>query len=358
MKKLRLSELHPGMITAEDIFAIDGRLVVPSGIVLTDNVILKLDSFGIFSIKVEEQEITATPIVDVTELSYQEKVKMSPEFQEFKSDYEDNVDSFRSALNDLIEKNIDMDIEVLLSQTMQLLSRKDSSITVMDMLQNMRNYDDSTFAHSINVALICNIFAGWLHFNEEERKLATACGLFHDIGKLKVPEEIVKKPGKLSEEEYELIKVHPIEGYKILDQFPVDQEIKDAALMHHEKCDGSGYPYGFTSEKISKYAKLVTIADIYDAMTSSRVYRHAVSPFHVITCFENEGLQKYDPHYILTFLENMVNSFVNQRVRLSNGLEGNIIYINPVHLARPTIKCGNQFVDLYANKDIDIEAII
>lgn len=358
MRKLQLRELHPGMITAEDIFAIDGRMIVPAGIVLTDNVILKLESFDIFSIKVEDQEITSSAIADVAELSYNQKVRLSPEFQEFKSDYEDNVNSFHSALNELIEKNSEVDTEQLLSQTMGLLSRSGGSVTVMDMLLNMRDYDDSTYAHSINVALICNIFAGWLRFNEEEKKIATACGLFHDLGKLMIPEEIIKKPGRLTEAEFEIVKKHPIEGYKILDEFNVSQEIKDAALMHHEKCDGSGYPYGFTADKISKYAKLVTIVDIYDAMTSMRVYRQALCPFSVITAFENEGLQKYDPQFILTFLENVVNCFVNQRVRLNNGLEGDIIYINPVQLGRPTVKCGSQFVDLSTHKEISIEAII
>lgn len=358
MRKLQLRELHPGMITAEDIFAIDGRMIVPAGIVLTDNVILKLESFDIFSIKVEDQEITSSAIADVAELSYNQKVRLSPEFQEFKSDYEDNVNSFHSALNELIEKNSEVDTEQLLSQTMGLLSRSGGSVTVMDMLLNMRDYDDSTYAHSINVALICNIFAGWLRFNEEEKRIATACGLFHDLGKLMIPEEIIKKPGRLTEAEFEIVKKHPIEGYKILDEFNVSQEIKDAALMHHEKCDGSGYPYGFTADKISKYAKLVTIVDIYDAMTSMRVYRQALCPFSVITAFENEGLQKYDPQFILTFLENVVNCFVNQRVRLNNGLEGDIIYINPVQLGRPTVKCGSQFVDLSTHKEISIEAII
>lgn len=358
MKKLQLKDLHPGMITAEDIYAMDGRLIVPAGIVLTDNVILKLDSFDIFSIRVEEQEITSTSIADVAELSYNQKVRLSPEFQEFKIDYENNIRSFHNVLNELIEKNSDVDTDQLLSQTMGLLTKNGSSVSVMDMLLNMRDYDDSTYAHSINVALICNIFAGWLNFTPEERKIATACGLFHDIGKLKIPEEIIKKPGKLTPEEFEIVKRHPIEGYKILEKFNVNQEIMDAALMHHEKCDGSGYPYGFTGEKISKYAKLVTIVDIYDAMTSLRVYRNALCPFYVITAFENEGLQKYDPKFILTFLENVVNSFVNQRVRLSNGLEGDIIYINPISLARPTVKCGNDFVDLSSHKEISIEALI
>ena len=359
MKKVPVRQLHPGMITAEDVYAIDGKLIVPAGIVLTENIILKLDSFDVYSVKISDEEVTPTSQnADMNHLSYNEKIRMSPEFQEFKSSYENHIESFRSAFNDLITRNTDVDTNSLLSQTMGLLTQTGNAVTLMDMLRNMRDYDDSTYAHSINVALICNIFAGWLHFNEEEKKLATACGLFHDLGKLTIPENIIKKPGKLTDREFEIIKRHPIEGYKLLERFHVDQEIMNAALMHHEKCDGSGYPYGFTGEKISKYAKLVTIVDIYDAMTSVRVYRQALNPFHVITEFENDGLQKYDPRFILTFLENVVNSFLNQRVRLTNGMEGDVIFINPVHLGKPTVRVGSQFIDLSVEKDIDIEALL
>lgn len=358
MKKVRVQNLHPGMVTAEDVFAIDGSMIVPAGIVLTDNVILKLDSFDIFSIRVEDSEVEVTDYVSVEQLSYKEKVKQSPEFIEFKKGYDESISQLQDSLNALIEKNSDVKADDLIDQTLALVQGAGGSTSAMDMLMNLRDYDDSTFAHSVNVAIICNIFAGWLRMDEEEKRLATACGLFHDVGKMRIPEQILRKNAPLSEKEFQVIKYHTTEGYKILDKLGVDQEIKDVALQHHEKCDGSGYPYGFTSEKISKYAKLVTIVDIYDAMTSDRVYRGAMSPFTVITAFENEGLQKYDPHFILTFLENVVNSFVNQKVKLSNGQEGNIVYINPVHLGQPTINLGGEFLDLSAHKDIEIEAIV
>lgn len=358
MKKVQVRNLHPGMVTAEDVFAIDGRLIVPSGVVLTDNVILKLDSFDIFSIRIEDKEVEATSNVSIEQLSYKERVKQSPEFIAFKQDYDDNILHFQDSLNAIIDKNAEIDAEELINQTVSLVTSAGTSTSAMDMLMNLRDYDDSTFAHSINVAVICNIFAGWLRMSDEDRRLATACGLFHDVGKLRIPGEILQKTSALSQSEYEIIKIHTTEGYKILDKLGVDQVIKDAALQHHEKCDGSGYPYGFTSDKISKFAKLVTIVDIYDAMTSRRVHRDAMCPFTVITAFENEGLQKYDPHYILTFLENVVNSFVNQRVKLSNGMEGDIIYINPVHLGQPTVNCNGEFFDLSSRKDIQIEAIV
>ena len=128
--------------------------------------------------------------------------------------------------------------------------------------------------------------------------------------------------------------------------------------MHHERSDGSGYPLGPTSERIDDFAKIVSIADVYDAMTSARVYRGPLCPFKVISIFESEGLQKYDSKYILTFLEYIVNSYVNNRVLLSNGLEGDIVLINKLDLSHPMVHCGSHYIDLSHEHGLYVEAIL
>ena len=122
--------------------------------------------------------------------------------------------------------------------------------------------------------------------------------------------------------------------------------------------------------EIDKFAKIVTIADIFDAMTSERVYRRAMCPFSVIKAFEDEGIQKYEMKYILTFLENVANSYLNHRVTLTNGMEGNVIFINQDNFSRPVIQTSdNQIIDLQkqyyqdimnlsAQKNVAIETII
>ena len=99
-----------------------------------------------------------------------------------------------------------------------------------------------------------------------------------------------------------------------LDQYNLPEEVKNAALMHHEKCDGSGYPYGFTADKISFFSKMVTIVDIYDAMTSNRCYRNPLCPYSVIESFEQDGFQKYDPELYLEFLRHIGTSFIGERI--------------------------------------------
>ena len=188
-----------------------------------------------------------------------------------------------------------------------------------------------------------------------ELRLAT---LFHDIGKLTIPDHIIKKPGKLTDEEYAIIKTHSKKGYELLKKQKADIHVQYSALMHHEKCDGTGYPLKLIDNQIDWCAQIVTIADIYEAMTAKRVYRKALSPFTVISNFEEDGLRKYNPKFLLTFLERVVNSYMNCKVKLSNGEEGDIVYINKVSLSKPMVKTRNNFIDLSKNSELSIESLL
>ena len=113
--------------------------------------------------------------------------------------------------------------------------------------------------------------------------------MLHDIGKLKIDPKILNKKGKLTDEEFEEIKKHPVLGYEIVKDMDLPEKIKEAVLMHHEKINGTGYPSGLKGEEISNYAKIVSICDIYDAMTSTRTYRKRFCPFQVIRNFERQN---------------------------------------------------------------------
>lgn len=359
MVKKYIFELLPGMKIAEDVYNFNKQLVLTKNVVLTDKSIAKLEFYSVVSVKIHPDisKETANTLV-FSENSYFTKVRSSNEFKEFKQNFDNELIQFKSTLNSVVELNTELDIHVLLGQAIHVLNSAGNSVNVLDMLQNMRHYDDSTFAHSLNVSLICNLFAKWLHLSKEDIETATVCGMLHDIGKLMIPDSIIKKPSKLTDSEFAIIKTHPIEGYNLLNRFNIDPHIKNTALMHHEKCDGSGYPFGLTRDKISKYAKIVAIADVYDAMTSARIYRGALCPFKVISVFESEGLQKYDTKYILTFLERVISTYLSNKVLLNNGQEGDIIYINPQKLAKPVIKIGSEYVDLAQEPDLFIDEII
>lgn len=376
MKRLYTANLLPGMIVGEDVFSFSNQLIIPKGCVLTDKMITRLEFYSIPYIKIKDsaEEAFDAPLsyddtvngsqsdaispIPAADRSYSDLIQSSPEFKKFKQDFDDTIDELKGNLNDIVQKGAAVNTTALLEQATSLMQDASNNSDFFHMLHNMRQYDDLTFAHCMNVALISNILAGWLNMSKEDIETATLCGLLHDIGKLAIPDQIIKKPSKLTAEEYEIVKTHTIEGYHILKDQNINVHIKNAALMHHERCDGSGYPFGITGNKIDPFAKIVSIADVYDAMTAARVYRGPLCPFKVIDIFEKEGLQKYEAAYILKFLENVVMTYMNNRVRLSDGTEGDIVYINHAHLSRPMIRSGGRFIDLSAVPELSIEEIL
>lgn len=356
MRRMTTKQLVPGMIAAEDIFSFSNQLLIPKGTVLTDSAITILEMYDIISIRINDTPSTV-PSVSLTEpLSV--RTKNSAEFQNFKHKYDKEVVHFKESLTQALVKKLPLDIDELLDGTLDLLENVHNLTGVIDILQCMRDYDDLTYAHSINVALICNVAARWLNMSDEDVRMATTCGLFHDIGKVQIPIKILNKPAKLTQDEFTIIKRHPVNGYQLLREQSINIHICNAALMHHERCDGTGYPFGLKENQIDQFAKLVAIADVYDAMTAARVYRGPLCPFTVIDLFEKEGLQQYDPRYIMTFLENVVNTYVSNRCRLNNGQEGDIIYINKERLSRPMIQCGKEYINLAERPDLSIECLL
>lgn len=358
MKRVNTENLIPGMITAEDVYNYNNQLILPKGIILNDRTITKLAFYSILSVRVDDQVPETSLDKASYELSYAERIRMSPDFVQFRKEFEEDVNNFKSVMNDVVEKGAPLDVDKLMNHTLNILDISATHPNVFDMLHCMKEYDDATYVHSMNVALICNIFARWMRMNEEEICMATVSGLLHDIGKTKIPDNIIKKPGKLTDSEYSLVQTHPQEGYRILQSSQLDPEVLNTVLMHHERCDGTGYPSHLTGDKIGKYAKMVSIADVYDAMTSARIYRGPLCPFKAIALFESEGLQKYDTQCILTFLENVVNTYLLNEVRLSNGLTGHIVFVNRNKLSAPTVQTDHGFIDLSVRPDITIEALI
>ncbi|MCR4650454.1 MAG: HD-GYP domain-containing protein [Lachnospiraceae bacterium] len=362
MSRVNTVDLVPGMILEADVYNYNDQLILPEGLVLNDKAITKLSYYAITSVRIKDvaAEKLVEPVVpEEVVSSYGERLRSTEQFKQYKAEFESTVNEMSRVLSDVVVKNAPLDSDKMVEEALNLLNSPEGEVNVFDMVHNMRQYDDITFAHSLNVGLICNVFAGWLGMSEEDKKLATECGILHDIGKLKIPESIIKKPKKLTDTEFKVVKTHSTEGYKILQRCNVSTHVKNAALMHHERCDGSGYPFGLIADQIDYYAKIVSIADVYEAMTACRSYRGSLCPFTVIEIFEEEGLQKYDTHMIMTFLENIVNTYMLNRVRLSNGKEGDIVFINKNRLSRPTIKCdNNEFIDLSKEPDLRVECLL
>ncbi len=367
MSRVLTRDLQPGMVTAEDVYSTNEQLIISQGQRLTENYINRLVFYSIGSVRIRDDvdDYNEAPVEEEklvkplhSEPTNTEKILASPEYHEFKASFDDTVETMKKYMNDIVGKRTQISEEFLLHQIEDLILHSDNGVYLFDMLHHMHCYDDPTYAHCINVALIAHIFAKWLGFEQDEVDTVTLAGLLHDIGKTQIPDSIITKPGKLTDEEFEVIKIHPIEGYRILKDSSLNPHIINSAYMHHERMDGSGYPMGLVGEQIDPCARIIAIADVYDAMTSRRVYRDAMCPFKVISIFESGGYQKYDSQFIYVFLEYIVNTFINNRVRLSDGRVGSIALINKHDLAHPVVNCGNEWVDLSRDHSISIEEIL
>ena len=376
MKEYQTKDLLPGMVTAIPVRTKRGQLIINPNVELTRTLISRLEFYGIASVQITENKQVATPMETpkdpayfpakspvsapspVSDASYSQKLKSSPEFQRFQVDFTLRSQDLKNCFDAYLSDGGTVNKEELLSKTISLVNPKQTTLDVFDMLHNMRQVNDSTYAHSLIVAIISRIIGKWLHFSNEELDTLTLAGLLHDIGKTKIPDEVLNKDGKLTDEEFQMIRNHPKYGYDILKSQPLNSHIKKAALMHHERCDGSGYPMGLTMEEIDDYALIIAIADVYDAMTAARSYRAPLCPFEVIAEFEKDGLQKYKPKYILTFLENIANAYQNNRVMLSDGTSARIVLLNHRRLSKPLVQLDDGACIDLEKSPLYIKAII
>ena len=363
MKRIDRKSLKPGMVLAEDVYVNTQKVVLLNkGDVINRKDLAKIAFYSIDEVLVEDKTIPVADDDSTTSLSgnitRSERIKASAEFQEFKKDFEECSVALEHAINDIILKNKEFQLDELMNPIYSLIEKGGSTNEIFDMLHNLRQYDDATYAHCINVALISNILAKWLKMDDTEVAIATQAGLFHDIGKIMIPDNIIKKRGKLTAKEYEEIKKHPQIGYDALNKQSVNIHVKNAALMHHERCDGSGYPQGLKAPQIDRYAKLVSIVDVYDAITSARYYREPLCPFIAIELFEEDGFTKYDSEMIITFLKHIVETYITSTVQLNSGEIGEIIFINQDSLSKPTVKIGDDYIDLSKCPNVFIEKIL
>ncbi|GIQ71144.1 HD-GYP domain-containing protein [Xylanibacillus composti] len=219
--------------------------------------------------------------------------------------------------------------------------------------------DDYTYRHNIAVGTIASLLGIWLKLPQQELMQLATAGLLHDVGKMLVPEEVLNKPGKLTGEEYEIMKSHTVLGYGILrETVGVNHRQALVALQHHERMDGSGYPFGLTQERIDAFSRIVSVADVFHAMTSKRVYRHPAPFYEVLSQMEKDIFGVLDPVVTRLFIEKIMQSLIGHSVRLTDESEGIILTVHPHNPTRPLVQAGSRFVDLSQDLSLHIQQIL
>lgn len=374
------------MVTADSIKTRKGQEIIPAGTTLTKQLISRMEFYGIgsalivdeASILTEEevqaalqaataqkiakapQEVKNEPVPEVpkNEVAYSQKIKRSKSFQEYSLSSTLVTKTLQDQLEGFVHENKPLDFDELLKAVKSLITPGQTIIQYFDMLHNLRSSDDSVYSHSLNVAMISRILGKWLKWSSSDLDNLVIAGLLHDIGKITIPPEILNKEGKLTDEEFEQIRWHPRAGYELIKDLKIDSRIKKAALQHHERCDGSGYPMKATELMLDDFAMVVAIADVYDAMTAARKYRAPLCPFQVIREFEHDGYHKYKTEFLLTFLRHIATTYQNNRVILSDGRAAKIILLNRNALSEPLVQLNDgSCIDL-ASSPLYIQSIV
>jgi HD-GYP domain-containing protein (c-di-GMP phosphodiesterase class II) len=186
----------------------------------------------------------------------------------------------------------------------------------------------------------------------------TISGFMFDIGKSKISDNILWKPDKLTPAEYAEVQKHINLGYEIVKNRKLPPHVVSTMIMHHERCDGSGYPAGLKEEKIDPYALIAAIADTYEAMTHPRAQRVALTPFQAIRVYEEQGFEKRYGQNLKPILTHIADMYKHRRVLLNRTLQGTIIEINEDSLSRPTLLSNGKCVDLRITPKIEITRML
>lgn len=309
-------------ILGRNIFTNDGSVLLRTGVKLTEQYIEKLKDLGVFYVYVEDARLDDISIED-EKLSDLKAVTMKNMSKIMKNVTAGDKKGTKESL---------AIVEDLVNYIIQLGDVNKS-------LYDIQTYDNYTYLHSIDTGIMAIFLGMSMNLKESELKELSIGAILHDIGKTKVPKDIIIKPGKLTVEEFEEIKRHPTYGRNILEKnFSISTEVLKAVEHHHERVDGNGYPFGLTGKEISKFAKIICVCDVYDAVSNDRTYREKFNPSDAYELILAGCGNAFDEEIVQRFKETFSVFPLGVCLKLSNGIEGYVIKQNKNFPDRPVIR--------------------
>ena len=360
-KAMRTRQLKSGMVIDQTIIDKTGRALVEKGALLDDFQIEGLLRHGIMEIYIregqeepeKEQEIVIPQAVQNTI----EKVRVA--------------DRARVQLTESVKKRVSEGIQFLYSNTAdsnfaeasnnitgELMKAMTENDAIAVDISALKVSDEYTFKHSVDVATMAMVIAKKHGLDDDSVREVGISGLLHDMGKSKIPNEVLNKPARLTDEEFHLMKQHALFGYQILkEKNEFNDKILLGVLQHHEKLNGRGYPMGVPAEKIHLYARIISVADIYDALVTERPYKKGFSQrdaIEMIMAMTGE----LDIEVMRSFLGSVILYPVDSIVTLSNGEKAKVTSNNPDNVLRPTV-VGIRTGKIYnLSDDVDCASIL
>ena len=324
MQRVRVSQLTEGMITARNVFSTDGRMLLAADKEITEAYIRRLQEMEVYAIYVRN------PLFDDVEIP----LVLSEETRN------QSMQTVKRAFEVLRNKRSDVSFEEIQAVSRRIVAEVLRNRRALVHLTEIRSHDDYTFAHSVDVCVLSVLVAVHLGYTEVKLQELAVGALLHDVGKTKIEPDLINKQTALDEDEMAIMRGHTMFGFDILRSYQGKMTLPSIhiALQHHEKYDGTGYPRGLSKDDIHEYSRIVSIADVYDAVTSDRPYRKALLPHEAYELMLFNGSQHFDPMILPLFLQRIAIYPVGTVVRLNTGDIGVVTSVPPEMPLRPTLR--------------------
>ncbi|MCB2296835.1 HD-GYP domain-containing protein [Clostridium tagluense] len=339
-------------ILGRNILTNDGSILLRTGVKLTQQYIEKLKQLGVFYVYVEDARLDDISIED-------EKLS------NLKSTTMKNMSKIMKNVTGGDKKGTKESLAIVEDLVNYIITMGDVNKSLFD----IQTYDNYTYLHSIDTGIMAIFLGLSMNLKKSELKELSIGAILHDIGKIKVPKEIITKAGKLTVEEFEEIKKHPTYGRSILEKnLSISTGVLKAVEHHHERVDGKGYPFGLARNEISKFAKIICVCDVYDAVSNDRTYREKFNPSDAYELILAGSGNAFDEEIVRRFKETFSVFPLGVCLRLSNGVEGYVIRQNKNFPDRPVIRVLYETytrkpikfyeIDLLQNQNIVVKSII
>ncbi|MBU8906584.1 HD-GYP domain-containing protein [Desertibacillus haloalkaliphilus] len=330
MRLIATKSLHENDSLGKAIYNDNGQVLIRSGVPLSQRMIDRLLEIGVAFVYVKDEKTDDIEVNDVIT----EKTRQRA-FQTIKTEFESIADEMRlskSINRDQLGKNFSSIVDSILAD---VKSNKEA----ISLLSDVFLYDNYIFAHSLNVTIYSLGLALEMKLSDKQLKEIGLGAMLHDVGKMAIPPEILNKPGRLTDEEFDVIKRHPKAGFDLLRNIPnMPLLAAHCAFQHHERLNGSGYPRNLTSSDIHLYAKIIGIADVFDAVTSHRVYRKAMLPHEGLEILYAGAGTQFDKDMLEAFARTVAMYPVGLTVDLSDGRKAVVVKQNQHMSARPVVR--------------------
>ncbi|MGM0651816.1 MAG: HD-GYP domain-containing protein [Bacillota bacterium] len=328
MRKISIYNVQPGMVNKKPILGFLGQYLLNAGIEIKPNHIYYLKQMGVSEIYIHDDNLADIDFTDPVE-------------SELRSDSRAVIARVMKDLDASAhdKKGLAIREKDILTVVSRIVEALIDHRQVINQFSDIRMPDGYIFAHSVNCCIIATMLGVKLNYDIKTLRQLAIGALLHDIGFVVVPQMILKKPDKLTDEEYEAVKKHPQHGYDMFRSSNLySQEAGDIILQHHERCQGQGYPRGIKGEKTSELAQVVSLVDVYDALTSEKYYRDRYYVHEAIEMILGWGEEVFNPRILKVFLNSIAAYPVGTHVLLSNGDGGVVIENTPGYAKQPLVR--------------------